>query len=186
MYLIIAGILGCFLAMFVVAARGSGPSLKKLPPLDPALLFDKKEAALWGDLKNIAEKLKLGLAAKPPLGCVVQAKEQNLRASWRQALMAEYVDFVLCDLKTAKPVLAVLQSGEGRGESRGQVVARALEAAAIPVLYIGNYNAAGLEKAVREKAGDLGGAKQGRRRRPAQADEAAGAEPAEGSGTEAS
>lgn len=146
-YVLVAGMLTCFLAMIAIAARSPGEPLKQLPPLEPATLLAPKEAALYADLSALAQKLHLSLFVGLSLGQVVRPTEEARRAFFFSAASAKTVPFLLADPRTHRPLVAVLPAGAGLDP----VVERALDAASLPFIPVGNYNPAGLEKAVREK-----------------------------------
>lgn len=149
MYILIAGILGCILAMFVVALRDNGDE-KPLPPLTVQAILDKKGMAMNDDLGAVCQKLGLSLHTQISLALVVDTPQENKRRKLRERLQPIIIPFVLTDPRSSKPVMAILPA-----EFRDELGIRVLDLAKIPFLHLNNYNLPGLEKAIRDKLGSL-------------------------------
>lgn len=149
MYLLIAGILACVLAMIIVAARSTDSGV--LPPVESRILLNKKEIAMYRDLGTISAKLHLVALAKVPLSHLVHAQEEAKRPKLKPRLLPILIPFVLGDDKTAQALMAVLPA-----EFNDDYALSVLDAAKIPYLQLNNYNVPGLEKAIREKLAGSG------------------------------
>lgn len=152
-FILACGTISCLIAMFYLASQGEKKlNLKNLPSLEPRALLNKSESGLTGDLSIVCEKLGLRSFAKVGLGELLQAKDEDIRQRWREALMAYEVDFAICDPRTYKLLMVILPVEQGAPmKPRHDMVIRAMGKAEIPYLQLGNYNRAGLEKAIKER-----------------------------------
>ena len=160
MFFLIAGALVCIVALVFVVIRPSAAkvSADNLPALSPIPLLDEREAKLMADLTEVSQRTGTLLFAKTPLSAIVEAEKDTIKQEWQEKLCVWQVDFLLCDPLTLKPVLAILPVEQGgKREQRHKVCTSALASVDIPYILLGNYNLAGLEKAVREKRTLAGG-----------------------------
>lgn len=155
MYILIAGIIACIAGMFVIALWQGEE--KKMPEMIPAVVLEKKDAEIDEDISIVAGKLGLRAHAKISLSAVVQTKSETIRRLWNQKLRADYIDYLLCDPRTQKPLLAIMTAETGFTlEQRHPLTMAALDSARIPHIQLGNYNLAGLEKVVKDKLAEDG------------------------------
>ncbi len=155
-YCLVAGILGCFLAMLIIVARDGND--KPIPDVDITPPLTRKELNMLRDLSNVGQKLGLTTLAKLPLNEVVQARAEGRRFKLRGRLSECVVPFMLTEEKTGNCVLAVVTA-----EFSDPLTVEVLDLARLPYLPISNYNLPGLEKAIRDKLGGTYLAAKGRR-----------------------
>lgn len=144
-YILIAGILGCVLAMIIVAVR-EHEGEKPLPTMAPRPLMGKKELSIYDDLQTVCLKLGMSVYATVPLIAMVEPTQEGNFKKLEEQLFPQVIPFVITDAQTAKPLLAVLPT-----EFRDEFALSVLAQANLPYLQIGNYNIPGLEKGIRDK-----------------------------------
>ena len=148
MFFLIAGILGCIFAMIVVAVQDRDS--KPIPPLETCALLNKKEITLYNDLHTVCQKFNLQVTARASLSVAVQPQEEKRRYAFRKKALKETVPFLLFQIPSGKPALAVLTA-----DYKSDWGLQVLDAAKIPYLKGNNYNLPGLEKAIRDKLGTV-------------------------------
>lgn len=155
LFILACGALSCIIAMLYLGAQGEKKiSLKVLPAMETRPLLSEKEAALRLDLEAATQKFGLVVFAKVGLGEFLQTREEINRGRYREALMPYEVDFAVCERQTGIMLLAIMPVEHGQVvDPRHEFIIKALGKVGVPYIQLGNYNRAGLEKAIKEHLG---------------------------------
>ena len=152
---------GCLLAILklfgIAPSGGTAAASEPLPYCRKDYLLSKAERSFFGVLRTAVGDRYLIFAMVRLADLVYIRRGTRTRQSYFNRIQSKHIDFVLCDPKSVRPLLAIELDDSSHAhkdrKDRDSFVDAALDAAGLPLLRVparGEYNAEELNRSIME------------------------------------